>query len=480
MKESLNISLQQKMQMRMSPLQVRYGRLLEMNGPEIEDEIRRVVDDNPALEVAPPAAESLDDRGQAYSETAEQMQLADYRADDLPPTWGTRGGDYTPSDYAASDYADPLLPDSGRSLFDTLSDQLADHNLTDLQRQTALYVIGSLDDNGYLTRDAAGMAFDIEDHTGIHVTTADIQQMLTLVRTMDPAGVGAVDLRDCLLLQLRRRHGSPTVALAIEIVDHYFDLFSLKHYDRIATALGMADSDVKDAVRIIRSLNPKPGSDIDPDPSEQRTRHIIPDFQIDNDNGELTLTLLNNIPELVIEQTFRDDADLPSLRRDREASLFIRQKRDEAREFMRMVSMRQQTLFNVMSAILRLQRDFFVGDELESLIRPMILKDIANITGYDLSVISRATAGKYVATPRGVYPLKLFFNERPTDDGSTSTHAITAALRDLIEGEDKTHPLSDEELTRLLAERGYDIARRTVAKYRERLGFPVARLRREI
>ncbi|WP_295732298.1 RNA polymerase factor sigma-54 [uncultured Muribaculum sp.] len=475
MKESLNLSLQQKMQQRLSPLQVRYGRMLEMNGPEIEDEVQRMLDDNPALDIVEtPSAENGPDE---FTETAEDMQLADYRVDDIP-SYRLEAPDRSESERTY----EPLAPDSGQSLLDTLSSQLAEHTLSDEQRSIALYVIGNLDDNGYLTRDAASMAYDIEAHTGLPVTTAQVQQMIALVRTMDPAGVGAVDLRECLLLQLRRKQQSPPVKLATEIVEHYFDIFSLKHYDRLASLLGVDQPTLREAMKVIRTLNPKPGGEIESNPADDRTRHIIPDFQIDTDGQTVTLTLLNNIPELTIEESFRDDdpTPIPRSRRDREATLFIRQKRDEAREFMRLVSMRQETLFNVMSAIVRLQRDFFVEGEQENLIRPMILKDIASITGYDLSVISRATAGKYVATGRGVYPLKLFFNERPTDDNDTSTHAIMAALKECIAHEDKSHPLSDEALAALLAERGYDIARRTVAKYRERLGYPVARMRRDI
>jgi RNA polymerase sigma-54 factor len=483
MKESQNLSLQQKLQQRLSPLQVRYGRLLEMNGPEIEDEVQRVLDDNPALDVYDNASTEASPEEGDFNESAEEIQLADYRDDDDIPSYRLEASSGRDSDDQRG--FEPFAADTAQSLFDTLSAQLAEHSLTDNQRAIALYVIGNLDDNGYLTRDAASMAYDIEMHTGIPVTTADVQQMIALVRTMDPAGIGAVDLRECLLIQLRRRQSSPAVKLAIEIVDHYFDIFSLKHYDKLAGLLAVDEPSLRDAMRVIRSLNPKPGSDINSDPADERTRHIIPDFQVDTDGQTITLTLLNNIPELVIEESFREEDSATPVRtaknrRENEAAVFIKQKRDEARDFIRLISMRQETLFNVMSAIIKLQRDFFIGGEMESLIHPMILKDIAELTGYDLSVISRATAGKYVATGRGLYPLKLFFNERPTDDSDTSTHAILAALREAIEHEDKKRPLSDEALTAQLSEKGYDIARRTVAKYRERLGYPVARMRREI
>ncbi|MDE5923444.1 MAG: RNA polymerase sigma-54 factor, partial [Muribaculum sp.] len=318
MKESLNISLQQKMQQRLSPMQVRYGRLLEMNGPEFEDEIQRVLDDNPALDVDDTVA---DISTEEFKETAEDMQLADYRDDDIP-SYRLEARDRSDSERAY----EPVAADTGQSLFDTLSAQLAEHSLTDEQRAIALYVIGNLDDNGYLTRDAASMAYDIEAHTGMPVTTADVQRMIALVRTMDPPGVGAVDLRECLLIQLRRRQSSPNTQLAIEIVDHYFDLFSLKHYDRLAACLGVDQTTLREAMHVIRSLNPKPGGDIDSDIADERTRHIIPDFQVDTDGETLTLTLLNNIPELVIEESFRDDgtAAVPTVveRHNQEAAVF--------------------------------------------------------------------------------------------------------------------------------------------------------------
>ena len=479
MKESLNLSMQQRMQQRLSPMQVRYGRLLEMNGPEIEDEVHRALDDNPALDIADTPGESISDDG--FNETAEDIQLADYRDDDDIPSYRLEA--YGHSD--SKNPFEPLAADTTHTLSDTLHEQLAEHDLSDEERTTALYVIGNIDDNGYLTRDASSMAYDIEEHTGNPTSTADVQRMIALIRTMDPPGVGAVDLRECLLLQLRRRPASTATKTAIDIIDHYFDLFSLKHYDKLASALGIKEAELRDALHIIRSLNPKPGGDVSSNPAEDRTHHIIPDFQVETDGDNLTLTLPNNIPELVIEESFRDESFAEATqskqsRQNQEASIFIRQKRDEARDFIRLISMRQETLFNVMSAIVRLQHEFFTGGEMESLIRPMILKDIAAITGYDLSVISRATAGKYVATPRGIYPLKLFFNERPIEDTDTSTHAILAALRETIEHEDKKHPLSDEAICSNLAGQGYDIARRTVAKYRERLGYPVARLRREI
>ncbi|MBQ9072916.1 MAG: RNA polymerase factor sigma-54, partial [Muribaculaceae bacterium] len=299
------------------------------------------------------------------------------------------------------------------------------------------------------------------------------------VRAFDPAGVGAVDLRDCLLLQLKRKKTSENVKLAIEIISDYFDLFSKMHYDKLCSLLNIGQQQLKEAIEEIRTLNPKPGSSISESLADERARHIIPDFSVDVDGGNITLTLLNNIPDLQIESTFAEDSEVTISSRQYDAMAFIKQKRDEAKGFMQVLKMRQETLYRVMSAIIKIQREFFLTED-ESLIRPMILKDVKALTGYDMSVISRAVTGKYVTTARGVYPLKLFFNERPKDDDDTSFHEIQAVLKEIIDAEDKNKPLSDKAITEALTKRGYDIARRTVAKYRERMGFPVARLRKTI
>lgn len=474
MEEKLTLSQQQKLQQRLSPLQVKFVKMLEMTGPEVEDEVRQALDDNPALEsIDSPVAVANDDEGE-FNESAEELRKADYAGDDEIPSYRLEAHNHS---YGDSPY-EPVAADSSSSLIDTLSAQLAEHNLTESQQRIARYVIGNLDDNGYLTRSTRDMAMDIEEITGRPTSTADVKSMLDLVRSFEPAGVGAVDLRDCLLLQLKRRKESPTVEIATEIIAHNFDLFSRKHYDRLASSIGCTPDELKKAVDLIRSLNPKPAGLIADDPADDRTRHIIPDFSVEIDDGNLHLSLLNNIPELTIEETFRSDDN--EFRDNPEASLFIRQKREEADEFIKLLRMRQETLFNVMRAIVRLQRDYFLNGDDESRLKPMILKDIAAITGYDLSVISRATAGKYVATPYGVHPLKMFFNERPKDNDDTSSHEIIAALKNIIADEDKSRPLSDEAITEAIARQGFDIARRTVAKYREKLGIPVARLRKEL
>lgn len=478
MNDSLKLTTQQKLQQRLTPMQVQFVRMLEMSAPEIEEEVTRAVDEMPALEIADSSHDDNDPVSDGeFNETAEEMMLADYRTDDDIPSYRLEASNHSPDDT----YREPVTVSTGETLIETLTSQLAEHDLTPEQAVVADYIIGNLDDNGYLTRDINAIAGDVAINQGIEVTMQQVRETWDIVRRLDPAGVGAVDLRDCLLLQLRRRRHSEAVDDAIEIIAHYFDLFSKKHYERISSATGISPARLKEAVATIRQLNPKPGSMLSSGSVEDTSRHIIPDFNVDTDGDKITLTLLNNIPELRIEQTFSSDTPIPGAteRERNNAATFIRQKRDEAANFIRILRLRQETLYRVMSAIVKLQRDFFLTDD-ESLIKPMILKDIAAMTGYDLSVISRATAAKYVLTRHGVYPLKMFFNERPKVDTDTSSHEIIASIREIIAAEDKNHPLSDETITGMLHDKGFDIARRTVAKYREKSGFPVARLRKEL
>ncbi len=311
-----------------------------------------------------------------------------------------------------------------------------------------------------------------------------LREIFNRIRSLEPAGICALDLRDCIVLQLRRLPVTDDNKLALEIIEHYFDLFSLRHYDRLINMLGVTKEQLQRAIDVIKSLDPKPGSHFNGSDEDDRTRHIIPDFNVEVEGNTVTLSLLNNLPELGIEESFVTDGEkfinAPIAKRTDEAMMFIRRKREEASDFIDLLRLRQETLYRVMSAIIRWQHDFFVTED-ESKLRPMILKDIAKLTGYDLSVISRATAGKYVATSGGIYPLKFFFNEKVGEgEDETSSREILQTIKGLIENEDKGHPLNDDAIMKLLHEKGYDIARRTVAKYRERLNIPVARLRKEI
>lgn len=479
MKESLKLSLSQKLQQRLSPLQMRFVRLLEMNGPEIEDEVRRELDDNPALEVAENTDTSLSDTDTEFNESAEDLQRADYRDEDDIPAYRL-----DPRNHSRDDgYFEPVAVAEESSLSESLMRQLAETDMTPQDLLIARYIVGNLDDNGYLTRTLTQILDDLAINAGIDIDMEYLRAIVRRVRSLDPPGVCAFDLRDCLELQLKRLPVTDATKLALEIVGHYFDVFSLRHFDRLAAMLGVDKEQLREADDIIRSLNPKPGGQLGDSEGDEKSRHIIPDFNVEVDGDTVVLTLVNNIPELAIESSFVSDGqkfiDSSAPRVRREAQAFINRKREDAAEFIDLLKLRQQTLYRVMSAIVKWQHDFFMSED-EATLRPMILKDVAAETGYDISVISRATAGKYVATSGGIYPLKFFFNEKVSGDEESSSHEILAALRELIAGEDPDHPLSDDALMKLLVDKGYDIARRTVAKYRERLGIPVARLRKKI
>lgn len=490
MEKGFKLAQEQKLQQRLTPLQVRYVRMLEMSGPEFEDEIRRAVDEMPALEASSPDGaghtdEAVTEDGGRFTESASDIQLADYRSEDDIPDY-LRSQMNRRSQGMAEDYFEPVIAAGGDTLIDSLSSQLEEQGVDDDQRLIGRHIIGNLDDNGYLTRDLAAIGDDIAIGEGKDFSREEIREVWDKVRSLDPPGIGAVDLRDCLMLQLRRLPRSVANLSALEIVRDYFDLFAKKHFARIAASMGIDDALLRDALGVIARLNPKPASLLEAT-GGGAAQTVIPDFMVETDpDGNMTLTLLNRIPELSVERTFAADAPLPqaSPRSMADARLFLKQKRDEASDFIKIVGMRQQTLFTVMSAILKFQRPFFLTED-EARIRPMVLRELAEATGLDLSVVSRATQGKYVMTPRGIYPLKMFFNERRNKDSDLSdedntTPRIVAAIKDIIETEDKRKPLSDELITKRLTDDGFDIARRTVAKYREKLGYPVGRLRKTL
>ncbi|MCM1293561.1 MAG: RNA polymerase factor sigma-54 [Bacteroides sp.] len=476
MDERLNLSLTQKQQQTLAPMQLQFVRMLEMNSAEIEDEVARALDDNPALEAVSEPAETMAGNDE-FGETAEQLQRADYGSADDIPSYRLGGSNRSSDD----DYYEPVAVAGGQSLYEYLVNQLdQEPSLTDRDRRIAEYIVGNIDNNGYMERTLDAIIDDLAIDAGIDTDRSEVGRVWDVVRSLEPAGIGAVDLRDSLLLQLHRKESTPQVRLAIEIVDHYFDLFSLMHFERIASLTGSTREQIREAMDTIRTLNPKPGSLIAGD-DDDRTRHITPDFYIEADDDRLSLTMTSRLPRLQIEQSFASDTAVGSRNTvaSNAANLFISQRRDDAAMFIKALEMRRATLFRVMSAIMQWQREFFItGDRLR--LRPMVLKDIASVTGDDISVISRATTGKYVATPHGVYSLKSLFNERRRDDSEASSETVMHMIREAIDNEDKKHPLSDADITDILTGRGLDIARRTVAKYRERLSIPVARLRRTV
>lgn len=477
MKPTLQQQQELKQLQRLTPMQVQFVRMLEMTGPELEGEVNRALDEMPALEIAENQGVTPDNDD--FNETAEQVQLADYGNDDDIPSYMLDARNRSVNDT----YYTPVAVNDELTLAEDLTRQLSELPLSPRQLTIANYIIGNLDSNGYLKRTPEAIADDITFTESVETEAAEVSKVIDIIRTLDPAGVGAVDLRDCLLLQLNRRQPTVEVITAREIITHYFDLFSKKHFDRLADLLGIDTERLTAAVDIISRLNPKPGNQLNDSAIEHSGRQIVPELQveIDSDNN-LTVSLLNNIPDLALSRSFSLDTPMSATltpRQRTDAATFIRTRRDEAQAFIKTLQMRQSTLLNVMTAIASLQRDFFLtGDETR--LHPMILKDVAAVTGYDLSVISRATASKYVLAPSGIYPLKFFFNERPKADDDVTSHQIIDAIKTIISQEDKRSPLPDETIAAMLSEKGFNIARRTVAKYRERLGLPVARLRKTI
>ncbi|MDE7024696.1 MAG: RNA polymerase factor sigma-54 [Paramuribaculum sp.] len=472
MKEALTTSLSQTQLQTLSPMQMQFVHVLEMTGPELEDEVRRVLDENPALEVAD--ADEFDvHQEDDFNESPDELQMADYGSEDEIPHYRLEARNYSPD----SPYYEPVAV-VGETLIDNLQNQLAEHDLSDDDRLVAGYIIGSIDSNGYMTRSVAEITNDLAFQEGVDVSIEDVRRIWQIVRSLEPSGIGAVDLRDCLLLQLKRLPNTHLVELAVSMVGDYFDLFSRMRYDRLRQALGVTEDELKSIVDLIRTLNPKPGSAFAAAGDDERLRQISPDFAVECEGSNITITSLNRVPRLQIESSFSGDIHVPQRLGDN-ALKFVRQRRDEAQNFIQVLDMRNTTLYRVMTAIVKLQREFFESGDVAR-IRPMILRDVAELTGYDLSVISRATTGKYVATSSGVYPLKYFFNERPVDGADASSHELLEALKSVIDSEDKQHPLSDRAITDLMNQKGYAVARRTVTKYREKAGIPVGRLRRKM
>ncbi len=479
-KGSLQLEQAQQTVQRLSHRQVMFVRVLEMSGPELEDEIRRQLDDNPALETVESMEPTVaqEDKG---PDSQDQDYMGDNQDDDPADYIDKRSnsGEYS---FASAQIADDV-PD----LFTILIRQLGEMEMPELTRQLAQYIVGNIDENGWTTRTLSEMADDVTIATGREITHDQMLEAFSIVRTLDPPGVGAVDLRDCLLLQLRRlEQKNQVVETAETIIDEYFDLFSKRHFDRLQAYMNISHEEMEAALKLIRSLNPKPGSAVAVSASALRLNQMTPDVAVDvSDDGIASVSLINNLPQLQIEKNFTLDPTSSSLPASstlasmkRKAQVFVKHKRDEAEDFINALKQRSSTLLKVAEAIVSMQPDFFMSGD-TSKIRPMILKDVEARTGLDISTISRATTGKYIATNTGTYPLKMFFNEAAQDDSDTSKHLIMHELQKIIENEDKLHPMSDDDIQKQLAQQGYNLARRTVAKYREKLGIPVKRLRKE-
>lgn len=487
----LTQKLQQKLLQKLSPQQILLMKLLQIPSIALEQRIKQEIEENPALEDAgdPESEGDVNDQlpetevdpGEELDRERDDFDITDYLDDDDIPAYRLNANNTSADDeHRDVPYA------SGISFNEMLIAQLGLRKLDDRQVQIATYIIGNLDDAGYLNRNLHAMVDDLAFTQNITTTPDELNQMLKVVQEFDPPGVGARDLRECLLLQLRRQDPpTPSTTLAITLVERYFDELSRKHYDKIAKKARISDEELREAVNEILKLNPKPGNSMS---DTTRSHHyIMPDFYIYNKDEDLELQVNSrNMPELRLSRTYVDMLETyaeskSKSQSQREAVMFIRQKIDSAKWFIDAIRQRQNTLYVTMEAIMNYQREYFLtGDETK--LRPMILKDIAEVVGLDISTISRVANSKYVQTPYGTFLLKSFFSESmQTDTGEeVSTREIKKILSDCIEAEEKGKPLTDEQLTDILKEKGYNIARRTVAKYREQLSIPVARLRKEL
>lgn len=490
---------------RLSAQQMLQVKLLEMPLTELEDSINAELDDNPALEsenpddmlnenVANDDSPADDEYDNSSDEDAYEAESEkEERKDELDQALESIGKDDQMPDYNtdrynnqdSADYEEMVYGDT-TSFYDKLKEQMDMQPLSDKEKEVMEYLIGSLDDDGLLRKDLDSICDELAIYHNIDVTEKDIEHVLHILQTFDPAGVGGRSLQECLLLQVKRLPRGVLRKTMEEVFTDYFDEFTKKHWDKIKTGLELNDTQVETLQAEIRKLNPKPGASM-AETEGRNMQQITPDFIIDtNDDGTITFSLnRGNIPQLTVSPSFTDMIDTyrkhkdKMSRSDKEALLYAKEKVDKAQGFIEAIKQRRHTLIVTMKAIIDIQRQFFLdGDEAD--LKPMILKDVAERTGLDISTISRVSNVKYAQTKWGTFPLKFFFTDSyTTEDGEEmSTRKIKIALHDIIEKEDKKKPISDDALAKLLKEKGFPIARRTVAKYREQLGIPVARLRK--
>ncbi|MBL0154704.1 MAG: RNA polymerase factor sigma-54 [Chitinophagaceae bacterium] len=502
---ALSQSLQQKLLQKLSPQQIQLMKLLQVPTANLEIRIKEELEENPALELDEEKHEdNADDLKDEFAETGEEEfdepDGSEDEYENLDVSEYVQDGDDEVGDYRLRDDNYPEEDDSRQlpfksqtSFYELLTTQLGLLNLEEHEQIIADQIVGSIDEDGYLRRETAAIVDDLAFRQNVICTEQEVEGMIRRIQMFDPPGVAARNLQECLILQLDRLKGEygltaaqvKMLDLAIKALNKYFDEFTKKHYEKIQRGLNIDDEQLREMMQMIIRLNPKPGGNLGE--TNKGEHYVVPDFFIFNNAGKLELTLNSrNAPELRISEGYRDmlkeyDRGAKKDKRQKEAVLFIKQKIDAAKWFIDAIKQRQHTLLSTMNSIMDHQYEFFLtGDETE--LRPMILKDIAEKTNLDISTVSRVANSKFVQTEFGTYRLKFFFSESlSTDSGEeVSTREVKKILSDLIGEEDKKHPLSDERLTELLQEKGYNIARRTVAKYREQLNIPVARLRKEL
>ncbi len=481
----LNQKLKLKLSQKLSPQQIQLMKLIQLSTQEFEQRLSREIEENPALDTN--NNENLDSDNYDNNENdyeidesnQDEIDISDYLSDDDIPDYKLKSNNY-------SEEAEKDIPfASGTSFNQFLKAQLHSFSLNTKDQQIAEFIIGSLDPFGYLRRDILDISDDLVFTLGIDASEIEIQKILDKIYLLDPPGIGAKDLKQCLLLQLRRKNKGKTIDLAIKIIEDFFDLFSKKHFDKIKKKLNVSNDELRDVVSEIEKLNPKPGGAFNE--NTKINSSIVPDFTIKIIDGELKLELNSrNAPELYVSEEYKNmlsgySESKNKTKSHKDAVMFIKQKLDSAKWFIDAIKQRNQTLIMTMSSIINFQRDYFLtGDE--SKMKPMILKDIAEKIDMDISTISRVANSKYVDTPYGTKLIKSFFSEgiKNSDGIEISTIEVKKTLEEIIDQEDKNSPHTDDQLTKLLNKKGYPIARRTVAKYREMIGAPVARLRKKL
>ncbi|MDA6072412.1 RNA polymerase factor sigma-54 [Flavobacterium sp. AC] len=485
LKQFLNLKLSQKL----SPQQIQLMKLIQLPTQAFEQRLLEEMNENPALEAGKEdeyeadefANEDYDDYDDAEGDRieADDINIDEYLSDDDTPDYKTQVNNYSEDEERETPFASPI------SFHQDLINQLNTFILNDEEREIAEFLVGSIDDMGYIRRSVADIVDDMAFTQGIYTDEAMVEKMLQVIHELEPSGVGARDLQECLLLQLKHKTPTESIDLAIDIIENQFDAFTKKHYDKLLQKYGVSNEQLKKAIHEIERLNPKPGGSYTG--NNKVTENVVPDFAIRIVDGELELTLNGrNAPSLHVSkdyqemmQTYKDSRDKSSAQKD--AVQFIKQKLDSAKWFIDAIRQRQETLFVTMNAIMHYQEEYFLdGDETK--LKPMILKDIADMVGLDISTISRVANSKYVETPYGTKLIKEFFSEAMKNDQGedVSTLEIKKILKNTIEEEDKKKPLPDDQLAEILKEKGYPIARRTIAKYREQLDIPVARMRKKI
>lgn len=483
--------LQFKLSQKLSPQQIQLMKLIQLPTQAFEQRLKQEMEENPALESGKESTDEFEDKFDEFDNSeddyndndsinAEDINVDEYLSDDAVPEYRTQA-----NNYSADDEEKNVPYAAGTSFTQHLTNQLNTFRLTDDEHEIAEFLVGSVDESGYIRRSLIDIVDDLAFTQGVYTDEESIEKVLHKVHQLDPAGVGARNLQECLSIQLHRKEKQPDVELAIAIIDKAFEQFTKKHYKKLLQKFDITEAQLKDAIDEIEHLNPKPGGSYAG--NNRIVEHIVPDFAIKIIDGELDLTLNGrNAPELHVSREYsnmmkgyKEAKDKSKSQKD--AVLFIKQKLDAAKWFIEAIKQRQQTLFVTMSTIMHYQKEYFLsGDERK--LRPMILKDIADEIDMDVSTVSRVANSKYVDTPYGTKLIKEFFSESMTNDQGeeVSTREIKKILETVIEEENKKKPLTDEKLATILKEKGYPIARRTVAKYREQLDIPVARLRKKI